>query len=144
MSALFDSLLHRLTWDDLDVAYLRRLVEMARDEDLGGLGLRRRPAQSGDFSTGSIASAPRTSTAHLVARGDLTVCGLPLLSLILATYHDGQTARATVQPRTRDGARVHVAGANEFRRLVEIPSVARRLRASSATRQAENQLVDAG
>ena len=46
--------------------------------------------------------------------------------------------------RTRDGARVHVAGANEFRRLVEIPSVARRLRASSATRQAENQLVDAG
>ena len=46
--------------------------------------------------------------------------------------------------RTRDGARVHVAGANEFRRLVEIPTVARRLRASSATRQAENQLVDAG
>ncbi len=106
MSALSDSLLHRLTWDDLDVAYLRRLVEMARDEDLGGLGLLRRPTTAGDFSTGSIAAAPRTSTAHLVARQDMTICGLPLISLILATYGDQAAARATVQLRTRDGARL--------------------------------------
>ncbi len=106
MSALFDSLLHRLAWDDLDVVHLRRLIEMARDEDLTGLGLRRRPSEAGDFSTGSIAAAPRTGTAHLVARQPLTVCGLPLLSLILASYRDPTAARAEVQLRTRDGARL--------------------------------------
>ncbi|MCF3650361.1 carboxylating nicotinate-nucleotide diphosphorylase [Synoicihabitans lomoniglobus] len=99
-AALSDSLLHRLTWDDLDLAYLRRLVEMARDEDLAGLGLRRKPARPGDQSTGSLATAPRLARADLAARSDLTVCGLPLLSLILSVYAGG----AEVQLRTRDGA----------------------------------------
>ena len=40
MAAAFaDTLLQRLTWEDLDRSYLRRLVEIARDEDLAGLGL---------------------------------------------------------------------------------------------------------
>lgn len=103
MSALSDSLLHRLTWDDLDVAYLRRLVEIARDEDLAGLGLRQRPADPGDHSTACLLAAPRVSTAHLVARERMTVCGLPLLSLILSTYGPG---RAEVQLRTRDGTQL--------------------------------------
>lgn len=106
MSALFDSLLHRLTWDDLDVAFLRRFVEMARDEDLAGLGLRQRPAEAGDFSTGSIATAPRIGKAHFVARQDLTVCGLPLLSLILSTYRATTNGPAEVQLRAQDGARL--------------------------------------
>ncbi|WP_425503837.1 carboxylating nicotinate-nucleotide diphosphorylase [Actomonas aquatica] len=79
---------------------------MARDEDLAGLGLNQRPAEAGDFSTGSIASAPRTSTAHLTARQDLTVSGLPLLSLILSTYRSETSGPAEVQLRTHDGARL--------------------------------------
>ena len=40
MPALADTLLKRLSWDDLDLASLRKLIELARDEDLAGLGLR--------------------------------------------------------------------------------------------------------
>jgi nicotinate-nucleotide pyrophosphorylase (carboxylating) len=102
MSALSDSLLQRLTWDDLDLAYLRRLVEMARDEDLAGLGLRRTPATIGDQSTASLRAAPSVARADLIARQDLVVCGLPLLALILNVYGGS----ATVQLRARDGARL--------------------------------------
>ncbi|MCC5025440.1 MAG: carboxylating nicotinate-nucleotide diphosphorylase [Candidatus Synoicihabitans palmerolidicus] len=99
-SALSDSLLHRLTWEDLDLTHVRRLIDMARDEDLAGLGLRQPPRMPGDHSTGCLDAPPRTASAHLVARHDITVCGLPLLSLILSAYRD----QASVQLRTRDGA----------------------------------------
>ena len=101
-SALSDSLLKRLSWDDLDLAYVRRLVEMARDEDLAGLGLRPRPTATGDRSTAALASAPRISQANLVAREAMIVCGLPLLSLILNTYG----SQCAVQLRTRDGTQL--------------------------------------
>jgi nicotinate-nucleotide pyrophosphorylase (carboxylating) len=96
---LSDSLIKRLTWDDLDLSYVRRLIEMARDEDLSGLGLRTKPLQTGDRSTGSIAGAPRQSSADLVAREDLIAAGLPLLSLVVAVYG----GNATVQLRAKDG-----------------------------------------
>ncbi|MDR0353223.1 MAG: carboxylating nicotinate-nucleotide diphosphorylase [Opitutaceae bacterium] len=95
-------LIKRLSWKDLDPVYLRRLVAMARDEDLAGLGLRHRPRATGDRSTASIAAAPRKSSSNLVAREPLTVCGLPLVPLILAAY--GRPAG--VRPRVQDGARV--------------------------------------
>lgn len=105
-----ESLLLRLAWEDLDPAYLRRLVEMARDEDLAGAGLatHRRPAADriGDRSTASLASAPRSGRARLVARESMVVCGLPLVGHILAAYGD----RASVRLQTRDGRRVE-AGA---------------------------------
>lgn len=96
--AALENLLLRLTWDDLDLAYLRRLVEFARDEDLSGLGLRKKVARTGDRSTAALATTPRLGRAHLVARTELVVCGLPLLPLILAAYGP----RATVLPRLRD------------------------------------------
>jgi len=98
-TALAEALVRRLTWDDLDLSYLRRLIEIARDEDLAGLGLLNRPKQAGDRSTASIARAPRQSAADLVAREPLVVCGLPLISLILSIY--GGTA--SVQLRAKDG-----------------------------------------
>ncbi|MDE3084665.1 MAG: carboxylating nicotinate-nucleotide diphosphorylase [Verrucomicrobiota bacterium] len=102
-----DFLLQRLTWDDLDLAHLRRLIEMARAEDLEGLGLRANPSRIGDLSSVSVvAASPRTVTADLVARESLVVCGLQLVPLILSVYG----GRATVQPRARDGARI-AAGA---------------------------------
>lgn len=101
-----DRLLQRLTWDDLDVAHVRRLVEIARDEDLAGLGLRQRPRATGDRSTASLGAPPRAGRAALVAREDLVVCGLPLVPLILRAYG----GEASVQPGCRDGARVSAGG----------------------------------
>jgi nicotinate-nucleotide pyrophosphorylase (carboxylating) len=95
-----DALIKRLTWDELDLAYLRRLVEIARDEDLAGLGLRQPPLRAGDRSTASIVTTPREGSADLVAREPLVACGLPLLPLILKTY--GGKAKAHLQ--ADDGA----------------------------------------
>src|SRR5262245_8732811 len=103
---LSDSLIKRISWDDIDLAYVRRLIEIARDEDLSGLGLRTRPHRTGDCSTASIAAAPRQSSADLVAREPLVACGLPLLSLIISSYGGG----ANVQLRTRDGSAVEAGG----------------------------------
>jgi nicotinate-nucleotide pyrophosphorylase (carboxylating) len=97
--APLDRLLLRLTWDHLDRAYLRRLIELARDEDLEGAGLLKKPARTGDRSTAALAPPPRLGRAHLVARTDLIVCGLPLLPLVLSAYG----TRAVVQPLLRDG-----------------------------------------
>jgi len=98
-----ESLLLRLTWQDLDPAYLSQLIQLAREEDLAGAGLiatrRPAPAHSGDRSTAALATAPRTSRAHLVARTALVACGLPLLPLILAAYGPHHT----LEPHTQDG-----------------------------------------
>ena len=94
-----DALIKRLTWDELDVAYLRQLVEIARNEDLAGLGLRLPPGRTGDCSSASMITAPRQGSANLVAREPLVACGLPLLPIILKTY--GGKARARL--RAEDG-----------------------------------------
>ncbi len=101
-----DQLIQRLQWDDLDSAYLRRLVEIAREEDLAGLGLRRRPARTGDVSTGSIAALPHQGTAVLVAREPLVVCGLRLVPLILSAFG----GRVAAQFGVRDGLKVPAGG----------------------------------
>jgi nicotinate-nucleotide pyrophosphorylase (carboxylating) len=97
-----EKLIQRLQWDDLDLAYLRRLVEAARDEDLAGLGLRRRPARAGDLSTLSVPAPPRQGAAALVAREPLVVCGLRLAPLVFTAFG----GRVAVQFSARDGARV--------------------------------------
>lgn len=91
----------RLRWADLDPAYLRRLVALGRAEDLAGAGLRRAPRRTGDVTTLGQRLTGR-STADLVAREELVVCGLGLIPLVLAAYGRG----CTVKPRVRDGARV--------------------------------------
>jgi nicotinate-nucleotide pyrophosphorylase (carboxylating) len=101
-AAALDRLLLRLTWDDLDLAYVRRLVELARDEDLAGLGLAQKPTLTGDRSTAALATTPRLGRAHLVARSPLIACGLPLLPLVLAAYGPC----ASVQALVDDSARV--------------------------------------
>ncbi|HLP09863.1 MAG TPA: carboxylating nicotinate-nucleotide diphosphorylase [Opitutaceae bacterium] len=91
----------RLRWVDLDPAYLRRLVALARAEDLAGAGLRRAPRRTGDVTTLGQRLTGR-GTADLVAREELVVCGLGIIPLVLAAYGRG----CTVKPRVRDGARV--------------------------------------
>lgn len=97
-----DTLLKRLSWDDLDPAYLRRFIELARDEDLTGLGLLNKPTRTGDQSTASLSSSPRTARAVLVARQPMVICGLPLIPLILDVYG----SLAEVQAAVSDGSHV--------------------------------------
>ncbi len=104
---LSEKLLKRLSWEELDVAYLRRLVEQARDEDLAGLGLLQKPTRQGDCSTGCVAHTPRLSQARLVARRRLVPCGLSLLPVIVHAYGGG----VAVQFQAKEGAVVEPGAA---------------------------------
>jgi nicotinate-nucleotide pyrophosphorylase (carboxylating) len=107
MPAFANVLCQRLSWGDLDPAYLRRLVETARDEDLAGLGLRVKPRRRGDRSTASLAVAPRRAHAELVAREPAVVCGLPLIPYILKAFGPGVMVRL----QARDGTQVQAGAA---------------------------------
>ena len=88
----------RLQWHDLDPCHLQQHIATARDEDLAGHGLRHPPAHPGDPTTHTLAThIPHTQTAraHLNTRQDITLCGLPLLPLILSAYTPSDTCRIT-------------------------------------------------
>ncbi len=123
-SSSAELLIQRLRWDDLDPAHLRRLVEMARDEDLAGLGLWPRPLRTGDLSTACLKTPARPGAAALVARQPLVACGLRLVPLILSVFG----GRAAAQFGARDGAAVP-AGA----RLATLHGDARVLLAAERT-----------
>jgi nicotinate-nucleotide pyrophosphorylase (carboxylating) len=101
-----EQLIQRLQWDDLDPIYLRRLAEIARDEDLAGLGLRRPPLRTGDLSTASVPAPPRKGAAVLVAREPLVTCGLHLVPLILSVFG----GRVAAQFSAHDGTAVPAGG----------------------------------
>jgi nicotinate-nucleotide pyrophosphorylase (carboxylating) len=86
-------LIRRLRWDELDRAWLLRFVELARDEDLAGLGLAQRPARPGDPSAALLVGAER-ARARVVARRPMVLAGLGLLEIVFAAY--GGRCRATL------------------------------------------------
>jgi nicotinate-nucleotide pyrophosphorylase (carboxylating) len=94
-----EHLLRRLSWDELDPAWLRRLIEMARDEDLDGAGLRK-PAQPGGDATTELLAADAPGTVELVAREPMRLCGLRLVPMILESYGGGCTWSPTVSDGT--------------------------------------------
>lgn len=87
-------LIRRVSWDELDRAWIKHLVALAREEDLGGGGLRDKPARPGDPSTEILGSLNR-ARACCLARTEMVVAGLPLIEIIFEVY--GATSR--VQPR---------------------------------------------
>lgn len=89
----------RLTWADLELDDLRQLIRFAKDEDLNGWGLARKPEHKGDVTSQSIQSGSMIAQAKLVAREEMVVAGLPLAQEILDTYGDG----ATFTPAVNDG-----------------------------------------
>ena len=88
-----DRLIRRLRWDELDRAWLRRFAEIAREEDLSGLGLAQRPLRPGDPSAELLAGAER-ARARVVARRPMVLAGLGLLDVVFAAY--GGRCRATL------------------------------------------------
>ena len=90
----------RLEWDDLDVNYLRRLIESAKDEDLEGSGLAEKPSRAGDVTTEALPTGI-DGTAKLVARESLTLCGLPLVRMVLDAFGPGCVFEHTMQDGDR-------------------------------------------
>ena len=101
-----DRLIRRLRWDELDRAWLLRFAELAREEDLAGLGLAQRPARPGDPSAALLAGAER-ARARIVSRRPMVLAGLGLLDVIFAAY--GGRCRATLL--SADGQQVPAGAA---------------------------------
>ncbi|NCG08355.1 MAG: carboxylating nicotinate-nucleotide diphosphorylase [Verrucomicrobia bacterium] len=91
-----ESLLARLSWEQLDSDYLRQLVGLAKIEDLAGAGLAERPEQLGDVTT-ALMPEGASGEAQLTARERMTICGLGLVGLVLASYGEDCSFEAKVQ-----------------------------------------------
>ncbi len=74
---------------------------MGADEDLNGAGLAVRPAGQGDVTTDLLPSGA-TGQAAFAARSAATVCGLPLIPVILEAFGGG----VRFDPAVEDGTRV--------------------------------------
>lgn len=92
-------LARRLSWDEIDPAWLRRLAEMARAEDLAGEGLRVRPERPGDATSALIRPGLR-GAAKVVARQAVVPAGLALIPVVLGVFGEGARCRL----RAADGS----------------------------------------
>jgi nicotinate-nucleotide pyrophosphorylase (carboxylating) len=93
-----DRLIRRLRWDELDRSWLLRFAEIAREEDLSGLGLFERPLRTGDPSAALLGGAAR-ARARVVARRPMVLAGLGLLEVVFAAYG----GRCHAKPLAYDG-----------------------------------------
>jgi nicotinate-nucleotide pyrophosphorylase (carboxylating) len=93
-----ERLVRRLRWEELDAAWLRAFVELARAEDLAGAGLLRRPLRPGDPSAALLGGDAR-ARARIVARRPMVLAGLGLMEVVFAAY--GHRCRA--KPLAYDG-----------------------------------------
>lgn len=91
-------LFRRIGWSEIDTAYLKQLVALAKVEDLEGAGLLSVPIKSGDVTTQAIEKGV-TGCATLVARQSMVVCGIGLVPLILEAYGED----ASFEPACKDG-----------------------------------------
>jgi len=92
------SLCHRLAWNEIDPAYLKTIVGLAKDEDTAGAGLcsALRPARAGDPTTETTTLHGKISSAKFVARKPCTLSGLPLVPVILEIYGGKVSAKMNV------------------------------------------------
>ena len=90
-------MIKKLRWSELDPAYLKQLIDLAREEDLEGAGLLEAPAFPGDVTVHLLETHTR-ATAKLVARQNLTFCGSQLIEYILTNYGGG-----SYKPQINDG-----------------------------------------
>ncbi len=99
-------LVRRIDWSELDQKYLRSLVETARAEDIEGAGLVALPAIAADITTMSLTPKIQTS-ARLVARSEMSVCGMKLIPIIMDVYSSyAEDEKLEFIALVEDGARV--------------------------------------
>jgi nicotinate-nucleotide pyrophosphorylase (carboxylating) len=99
-------LARRLTWPELDLAYLRQLITLAREEDLAGAGLAD-VVTPGDVTTTALVGTELAEVV-IVARRPLTLCGLRLLPLVFDAFGPGCTV--TPAAGVNDGLEISRAG----------------------------------
>jgi len=97
----------RVSWADIDPAYILRLIEMARDEDLAGAGFRAPVSRVGDATTEAVIEGGH-GRACLVSRENLIVAGLPVAECVFHAY--SSLGKVTLHPCLADGDRAE-AGA---------------------------------
>ncbi len=95
----------RLSWEDLNPSAIRKLVDLAIDEDLIGHGLRIAPQSTGDRTTRAI-QVHGEGKASVIAREPMVVCGLEAIPILLEVFGPTQ---ANFSTRKEDGDLV-VAG----------------------------------
>ncbi len=93
-----ERLVRRLRWEELDAAWLRAFIELARAEDLAGAGLVRRPLRPGDPSADLLGGTVR-ARARIVTRRPAVIAGLGLLEIVFAAYGH----RCHAKPLAYDG-----------------------------------------
>jgi nicotinate-nucleotide pyrophosphorylase (carboxylating) len=89
----------KVSWADIDPVYARGLIDLARREDLYGSGFRQKSPHRGDVTTRGLFAPTVPGEARLTARESMTVCGLPMVPLILESYG----AAGGFRPCCRDG-----------------------------------------
>lgn len=97
-----DRCCQRLTWSDLDPAPIRALIELAKNEDLNGVGLSSGTSTPGDHSSQLLPPSQHVE-AQLTARTPITPCGIHLAPLVLSAYSDQLAFSATCE----DGDSLH-------------------------------------
>ena len=105
-SKFAEHLFHRISWSEIDEDYIRKIVEIARAEDIDGDGLKTKPSQKRDLTTDTL--TPSTSgSAMLVARKEMVLCGLHLIQIILDVYTNAdKEGKCQVRLIAHDGDKV--------------------------------------
>jgi nicotinate-nucleotide pyrophosphorylase (carboxylating) len=81
-------LIRRLAWAEIDKLWLKKIAQEAREEDINGLGLIEKVSRPGD-PTSALFSRTDRAQAALVARQEMTLAGLGLISIVLDEYGSG-------------------------------------------------------
>ncbi len=87
-------LCHRLAWEEIDPAYLAKIIGLARSEDTAGEGLipAMRPQRAGDPTTEVSVPKGKIAAANFVARKPCTLAGLRMIPEILKCYGNNVAA----------------------------------------------------
>ena len=81
-----DRCCQRITWQQIDLAPIQTLIQLAKEEDLEAGGLKEGTQTPGDHSS-SLLPVDQEGKATLRARAEIVVCGIPLAQEVLASYH---------------------------------------------------------
>ncbi len=81
-------LCHRLAWEEIDPEYLKKIIELAKNEDCSGEGLvpAKKPKKCGDATSEVSAPKSKIAEAKLVARKNCALSGLRIVPELLLIY----------------------------------------------------------
>lgn len=90
----------RVEWSDIDSNWVKEAIERARSEDILGAGFKSTPITTMDVSSALLDPEAR-GRASLIARTEMTVCGMVLIPLIAEIYGGDFEVRDAVEDGVR-------------------------------------------